>query len=138
VRAAWVEWLAPVFTQGAYITGTYSDEYGLANGLMLQRNVHKDVRRFFDDVLGDRTNAWVCAVERHRYRDILHWHGILAGEYGLEQLEILKDLWQLERGYARVLPVKDGCASYVSKYALKADTDAFDWENIPLPLPCRG
>lgn len=132
VREEWVRWLSPVFADGsaAYFTGTYADEYGYANGLMLTRNVHKDVQRFLNDRAGFvdlSERRWICGVEKHRYRDILHWHGIIEGPFSEDELRYLKLLWQLERGFARVLPVTDGCASYVTKYALKGDTDSFEW-----------
>jgi hypothetical protein len=132
VRDAWVNWLAPVFADGeaAYFTGTYSDEYGYPHGLMLPRNVHADVRRFLLDRngfadLSDR--RWICGVEKHAYRDILHWHGIIEGPFTDDERRYLRWLWQGERGFAKVLPVQDGCASYVTKYALKGDTDSFEW-----------
>jgi len=132
VREAWIDWLAPIFPAGsAYITGTYRDEYGFANGLTLPRNVHKDVGRFINHEEGwlridDR--RYICGVEQHRYRDILHWHGIIEGPFTADELRWLRRLWLLDRGYARVLPVRDGCISYVTKYALKAnDSEAFDW-----------
>jgi len=131
VRAAWVDWLAPVFadTGSAYITGTYSDDYGYANGLMLPRNVHKDVLRFLDrEIASDLAGRpFICGVEQHQYRDVLHWHGIVQGEFTAEELQYLKGMWASTRGHARVLPVTDGCASYVTKYALKGDTDSFEW-----------
>lgn len=126
-REAWIEWLSPRFSgnASAYLTGTYREDYGLAHGLMLQRNVHKDFRRYLESFAfqGD----YIVAVERHAYRDILHLHAILAGPYNDEQLKWLKGQWSVDRGHARVLPVLDGCASYVTKYALKNDTDAFEW-----------
>lgn len=131
VQRAWVEWLAPTFagTESAYFTGTYSDTYGVPHGLMLPRNVHKDVQRFVQDTgfLDLDSRRYICGVERHLYRDILHWHGIIEGPFTSDELRYLKRLWQLERGYAKVLPVQDGCASYVTKYALKGDTDSFAW-----------
>jgi len=125
-REAWVAWLSPRFPTGsAYFTGTYSDEYGYPNGLTLARNVHKDFRRYLDSFgfEGD----FICGVEPHRYRDVLHLHGILQGDFTPKQLQFLKAWWSLDRGHARVLPVLDGCASYVTKYALKGDTESFDW-----------
>lgn len=130
VRGAWCDWLTPRFGNGsAYITGTYSDEYGFPHGLMLPRNVHKDVLRFMSDggFLDLENRSYICGVEKHRYRDVLHWHGIIAGDFGADDLRYLQALWAAERGFARVLPVTDGCASYVTKYALKGDTDSFEW-----------
>lgn len=127
VRGAWVEWLAPHFANGSacYFTGTYSDEYGIANGLMLARNVHKDWRRFLKEFQYE--GEWIVGVEQHRYRDILHLHAILDGDWTEAQRLWVKRWWQIDRGYAKALPVLDGCASYVTKYALKGDTDSFEW-----------
>jgi hypothetical protein len=127
-RQAWVAWLKPVFAgcDSAYFTGTYSDDYGLSHGCTLPRNVHKDFRRFLVDLkLDDR--AFISGVEHHRYRDVLHLHAIVRGAFSDDQLRALKAAWALERGHARVLPVLDGCESYVTKYALKGDTESFDW-----------
>jgi len=125
-RQAWVSWLSPRFPFGsAYFTGTYADDYGYANGLMLSRNVHKDFRRYLESF--DFTGDFICGVESHRYRDVLHLHAILQGDFNQRQLDWLKAWWSLDRGHARVLPVLDGCASYVTKYALKGDTESFDW-----------
>jgi hypothetical protein len=125
-RDAWVAWLAPRFNEGsAYITGTYSDDYGYPNGLMSARNVHKDFRRFLDEIGLD--GDFICGVEKHLYRDVLHLHGIIGGDFTDPQRRFLKQWWRLDRGFSRVLPVRDGCASYVTKYALKGDTDSFDW-----------
>lgn len=126
-RDAWVRWLAPRFTPGsAYFTGTYSDEYGIPNGLMLARNVHKDFRSFLVQQ-GLTGHEFISGVEHHAYRDVLHLHAIIAGEFTDLDRRLLKAHWAAERGHARVLPVLDGCASYVTKYALKGDTESFDW-----------
>jgi len=109
------------------VTGTYSDEYGIPNGLMKTRNVHKDVRNFLHSLALDE-RKFICGVESHRYRDVLHWHGIIEGAFSPPELDILKAAWSAERGHCRVLPVLDGCESYVAKYALKNDTDNFDFE----------
>lgn len=124
-RDAWVAWLAPVFSDcdALYFTGTYSDEYGLAHGLMLQRNVFKDFERFLESF--EYEGRYIIGVERHQYRDILHLHAILEGPFTAKQMRWVKDWWSAERGHARALPVLDGCASYVTKYALKGDTDFF-------------
>jgi len=110
-----------------YFTGTYSDDYGLPNGLMLQRNVHKDFRRWLDKETDLDSHDFVCAVERHAYRDVLHLHAMVAGSFTTEHLAYYKAMWAATRGHARALPILDGCASYVTKYALKNDTDALDF-----------
>jgi len=129
-REAWVAWLQPRFmasegTTSAYFTGTYGDDYGFRYGLTLPRNVHRDFRRFLDEL--QIPTDFICGVERHRFRDVLHLHGIIQGNFTAEHLAHLKGMWAATRGHARVLPVLDGCASYVTKYALKGDTESFDW-----------
>lgn len=126
-REGWVRWLAPRFPEGAaYFTGTYSDDYGTAHGLMLARNVHHDFRRFLVEC-GFMGTEFINGVEQHRYRDVLHLHAVIAGDFDDLDRRLLKARWERERGFARVLPVLDGCASYVTKYALKGDTQSFDW-----------
>jgi len=127
VREAWVSWLAPHFASdgAAYFTGTYSDEYGFANGCTHTRNVMKDWARFLKSIGYD--GKYIIGVEKHLYRDVLHFHAILAGPFDDNRRAWLKASWAAERGHARVLPVHDGCASYVTKYALKGDTDSFEW-----------
>lgn len=126
-REAWIRWLAPRFPGGsAYFTGTYSDEYGYPHGLTLARNVHHDFRRFLveRELMG---HAFINGVEQHRYRDVLHLHAIIAGDFTDLDRRLLAAEWSADRGHARVLPVLDGCASYVTKYALKGSTESFDW-----------
>jgi hypothetical protein len=127
VRTAWIDWLAPVFAENGscYFTGTYSDEYGEPHGLMAVRNVMKDFRRWLAE--WDFGGQYIIGVEKHAFRDVLHLHAIIEGPLTLEQMRILKEWWGRERGHARALPVLDGCASYVTKYALKGDSDGFEW-----------
>lgn len=127
VQAEWVRWLSPVFgdNDSAYLTGTYSDDYGEPHGCMLARNVLKDFWRFLGE--WDFGGACIVGVEPHKYRDILHLHAILQGPFTAEQLKVIQGFWAAERGHAKCLPVLDGCASYVTKYAMKRQVDAFDW-----------
>lgn len=127
-QAAWIGWLSPRFADNdsAYFTGTYTDDYGLSHGLTLPRNVHKDFRLFLVDH-GLDPRQFVNGVEHHAYRDVLHLHGIIEGPFSQDDLKLLQSLWQTDRGFAKVLPVQDRCAAYVTKYALKSDTDSFDW-----------
>jgi len=109
-----------------YFTGTYSDDYGTRHGLMLPRNVHKDFRRWLVEQ-GLTAHPFINGVEHHKYRDILHLHAVVQGDFTEADMRLLRAYWQADRGHARALPVLDGCASYVTKYALKGDTDSFDW-----------
>lgn len=126
-RDAWIAWLAPHFAnnESCYFTGTYSDDYGMSNGLMLVRNVHKDFRRYLKSF--DYRGKYVLGVEPHAFRSVLHLHAIIEGPLSEQNRDWMKRWWQAERGHARSLPVLDGCASYVTKYALKSDSDAFEW-----------
>lgn len=126
-RDAWIAWLAPVFTgnDSLYFTGTYSDEYGLPHGLMLVRNVQKDWTRFLKSFGFE--GRFIVGVEQHAFRDVLHLHAILEGPFTDKQRRWVRDWWASERGHARALPVLDGCASYVTKYALKGDCSSFEW-----------
>lgn len=127
-RDQWIAWLAPVFAENdsLYFTGTYNDSYGVSHGCMLVRNVHKDFVRFLEDHrLSGRRH--VCGVESHRYRDVLHLHAIIEGPFTDLERRIVREAWEQHRGFARALPVLDRCESYVTKYALKGDSDAFSF-----------
>jgi hypothetical protein len=126
-----MEMLEPLFadSQSLYLTGTYCDEYGLAHGCMLTRNVHKDFFRFLKEI-GFR-GACVVGVEPHRDRDIKHLHAILRGPFVSEKITLIGRGWEDSgRGWARALPVLDKCVSYVTKYALKGDSDAFEFRGL--------
>lgn len=128
VVRAWCDWLSPHFAgnDSAYLTLTYSDDYGYPHGCMLPRNCQSDVRRWVHS-LGLEARRFIWAVEPHRDRTILHLHGIIEGPFTFDQRGILEAAWRQERGWARVLPVLDGCESYVTKYALKSTVEAFDF-----------
>jgi len=131
VRESWVSYLTPHFPNGScYFTGTYSDEYGFGHALMCPENVQKDFRKWLK--MWGISADYICAVEKHRYRDILHLHAVIAGDFSPEQLRFLKNDWGLDRGFARSLPVLDGCVSYVTKYALKDSVESFDWRLTPV------
>jgi hypothetical protein len=127
VRDTWIAFLAPHFAgnDSCYFTGTYSDDYGIPNGLMAQRNVLKDWTRWLDS--WGFGGKFIIGIEKHRWRDVLHLHAIIEGKLSPEQMRFLQRWWAADRGHARALPVLDGCASYITKYALKGDTDAFEW-----------
>jgi len=126
VRDAWVSFLSPRFPDGScYFTGTYSDEYGFRHACFCVDAVQRDFRNFLKE--WGISSDFICAVEKHRWRDILHLHGIICGDFTPAQLRFLQNMWALDRGFAKSLPVKDGCVSYVTKYALKDSVESFDW-----------
>jgi hypothetical protein len=128
VRDAWVAMVRERMDGRSvcFFTGTYRDDYGYPMGLMKPRNVQRDFRRFLHEQGFDDTE-WVCAVEAHRFRDILHLHALLAGVTG-EQADALKHAWDMSRGWSTAPPCTDGGMAYTCKYALKAaEGDSFDW-----------
>lgn len=127
---AWVDFLSPHFVGegNIFLTGTYSDEYGIPHGLMLTRNAHKDVQRFVDS-LCLQDHEWLNAVEEHRYRDILHNHLLIRGPFTTQQAEAIKSAWAETRGHAYLDCIHDsvGCVRYVTKYCLKSRAESVEW-----------
>jgi len=113
----------------AFFTGTYSDAYGYAHGLMKSHNVIADLRRFLlHQDLTDRD--WVCAVELHKFRDILHLHALIAGVGSFDERVRLEHAWRVSGRGQQVTcdPLLDRGVAYCTKYALKGQNAAdFDW-----------
>jgi len=112
-----------------FFTGTYSDGYGYAHGLMKSHNVLKDFKRFLASVDLD-TSSWVCAVELHKFRDILHVHALISGAGDFDARVVLEQFWRSSgRGLlVTAAPLLDRGVSYCTKYALKGqDAATFDW-----------
>jgi hypothetical protein len=128
VRDAWVDLVTGRLAgqEVCFFTGTYRDDYGFSMGLMAARNVQRDFRRFLKEQ-GLEAIDWVCAVEPHRYRVILHLHALLAG-VDPRRSDELKRAWDLSRGWSTAPVCTDGGISYTCKYALKAaEADSFAW-----------
>ena len=70
---------------------------------------------------------FIFGLERHQERGELHAHGIIRAALDKEQRRIFQEMWWLQHGTCRALPVLDGCMSYVTKYALKGDSEFWDW-----------
>lgn len=127
-RQAWLDYLAPRFSDGTYVTLTFADTpndpsntRGLNHPEVVTRHIHQwlsDIGYDFDFIFG---------IEPHAFRDILHAHGILSLPTTPEQRDFLQASWATKHGYAKVLPVTDNCVSYVTKYALKGSTECWDW-----------
>jgi len=77
--------------------------------------------------MGHNHARYFLGVETHRHRSVLHLHAVLDFAPSEANLHRLKVFWEVHRGWAKVLPVRDGCASYVTKYALKGNVDNFSW-----------
>jgi len=112
-----------------FFTGTYSDVYGYAHGLMKSRNVVKDFERFLTSQ-GLDSRSWVCAVELHKCRDILHLHALISGVGDFDSRVRLEQAWRSSsRGLlVTAEPLLDRGVSYCTKYALKGQNAAdFEW-----------
>ena len=126
VTLAWVELVREQLAghELVFFTGTYSDEYGMAHGCMLARNVQADFRRALKDA-GMEDARYVCAVEPHRLRSVLHLHALVQASQA--DAKLLQRVWD-ERGWSSAPAVTDGGYGYCCKYALKSSTpDSFDW-----------
>jgi len=129
---AWAGMLAPHFANGqaVHFTGTYSDDYGYRNGLMLARNVQRDFRRFLKD-MGWDDRAFCIGVEVHKSgRAILHLHALIGGSWDAAQRNHLKQAWAMYRGHARATQVvtREQCVEYAAKHCMKTDiTESFDF-----------
>lgn len=107
-----------------FFTGTYSDSYGMSHGCMLPRNVQADFKRALKSA-GLDDAAFICAVEPHRDRAVLHLHALV--EASEADARVLQHVWA-ERGWSSAPAVTDGGLSYCCKYALKSSTpDSFEW-----------
>lgn len=128
VRDAWVELVRSKMAgeDVCFFTGTYRDDYGYSFGLMKAHNVQRDWRRFLREQ-GLEDNSWVCAVESHKYRVVLHLHALLAG-VSQERADQLAHAWNESRGWSSAPRCTDGGVAYTCKYALKAaEGDSFEW-----------
>lgn len=116
--SAYADWLAS-YGLGTYVTLTYRDDYWYkvrrwsTGSRVSTRAVLSDVRTFFR-AAGYSGRYFVCVENTDRA--IPHIHGVMDGGITRSNLWLL---WHRSRGAARVLPVTDGCESYVSKYVLK-------------------
>lgn len=112
-----------------FFTGSYSDGYGYPHGLMKSHNVIKDFERFLVANELDLAN-WVCAVELHKYRDILHLHALISAVGEFADRVKLERSWRASGRGLQVTaePLEDQGVSYCTKYALKGQNAAdFEW-----------
>lgn len=127
-RQAWLSYLAPRFSDGTYLTLTFADtpnDPTNTRGLNHPEVVSRHIRQWLLNIGCE--SDFIFGIEPHRYRDILHAHGIIAQPTTQPQRDFLQQSWALKHGFAKVLPVTDGCVSYVTKYALKGNTECWDW-----------
>lgn len=125
---AWVTYLGPHFDTcaAANVTVTYSDTYGYSHGLMLVRNVERDLERLVRE-LGRESDSWVAGIEYHptTHRAILHAHMMVGGDWTESQLSYAKMQIDAVRGWSVVKHVTEagGCVEYCAKHLLKQRQD---------------
>jgi hypothetical protein len=114
----WADWLEEQFPDGAtFVTLTYSDENGAKRSAYTPRSCFRDARAWRSDLKLPR--PFMFAAEPHRWRDILHLHGLLVPMDEAER-RLASAYWEADRGFARLLPATPGAFPYVTKYAFKA------------------
>ena len=130
LQEAWVQWLQGQGL-GTYVTLTWSDEVALRDGLAYRDREGKVYGHPSSRIVAlQHTRSW---ASRHGYdyryffasevgygRDIPHVHGMMEAMSRQERYRLWAH-WFATKGLAVVLPVTDGCESYVSKYILKDD-----------------
>jgi len=136
ILESWADYLSPLFgkTGAVHFTGTYSDDYGTAHGLMLARNVLSDFRAFYRTLGRPKTAPVAIGVEKHPSgRKILHLHVLMGGDWTVSERELLVAEWQRYRGWARATPVndRDGCLRYAAKHVMKQGEDETFTVHIP-------
>jgi hypothetical protein len=131
---AWADFLEHFFPAGAtFVTLTYSDEGGEAHKAYRPAAVFGDIHRFFGEKGLSYDGPAFFATEEHRYRRILHAHGLMRSLDRDERTRLMA-LWAHKRGWARMLPATAGAFPYVCKYALKAADgrgDCIDLTGLP-------
>jgi len=128
VLDGYVGMFSPHFDGGGAmnLTGTYTDGYGYAHGLMLPRNIIKDFRAFIDQERPGVFDPWLIGVEAHNTgRDILHFHAMVGGTWSEADMERLQARWVYSRGWAvaKSVTAAGGCVAYCAKHLLKRGAD---------------
>ncbi|CAK0743165.1 hypothetical protein CCP3SC15_1240007 [Gammaproteobacteria bacterium] len=121
------EWAAYLSGVGfdTYVTVTWSD--GAADKFHVDgaRSAMREFRRFMAEM---GIKKWYAVVEGHKERAVPHIHAVV--KYGGRRTVMWQKWWGETNSMARILPITDGCFSYVSKYILKdgGDTGGFTTE----------
>jgi hypothetical protein len=114
------------FRLNTYVTLTWSDE---AAERMHVAGASSAVRAFKQFMRDMGVRQFFVAVEGHKNREVPHVHAVV--QYHGQRTDMWKRWWELTKSMAKVLPVEDGCLSYVTKYIMKdrSDTGGFttDW-----------
>jgi hypothetical protein len=122
LHAAWADMLAPYFPDGsdaAYVTFTWSDEYSRRHHVHGAKSAIADVQRFLGDL---NIRQWFLSVEQTDRLNVPHVHGIIRLGDSMPRRYAWEQWWASRKSLARILPVQDGCLSYVTKYVLKDQT----------------
>jgi hypothetical protein len=125
---SWADFVGAQFPGGAtFCTFTYSEKEGDRRKCYSPRSTFADLHRFFDEV-GYR-GRFFFVVEPHRYRDILHLHGLV---YGMDEVQRHRwfGYWKSSRGRCRLVPATPRAMPYCCKYALKRADKRGDWLDL--------
>lgn len=128
VHEAWAMMLSSYFPDGsdaAYVTLTFSDAYADRAKVHGPKSAFRDARSYFDDV-GIR--QFFLACEQTDRVAVPHVHGIVRVGEMVSRRWLWGAWFGTRKSHARILPVQDGCLSYVTKYLLKdRDATMVDW-----------
>lgn len=128
VHAGWARMLSGYFPDGsdsAYVTLTWSDTAARSRGVHGPKSALRDVKDYLRDV---GITQFFLAVEQTDRANVPHVHGIVRVG-GMASRRWLWGAWYgTRKSMARILPVQDGCLSYVTKYVLKDElATSLDW-----------
>lgn len=114
---AYADWFQERFPEGAtFATLTYSDKAGHKHNAYSPKACFRDVHKWLKLLNYGGESVWVC--EPHRWRDILHLHGVM-GPLSPERNNEAFTLWLRTRGRCQLRVATPGAIPYVCKYAFK-------------------
>ena len=128
MKDAWSEWLETLFPGDTwFLTLTYSDANGKRLKAYTPRSCFGDAHRWLKACEYREQSLFV--TEPHRWRDILHLHGLLASGSSMpggdgEAAALARGLWEQSAGFARLSPAVPAAFPYVCKYAMKSGPGA--------------
>jgi hypothetical protein len=113
----WAEWLSG---QGlnVYVTLTWSDDAADERHIDSPTSALRDFRALMRKF---KVRKYYVAVEGHKERTVPHIHAVIRYDGSMKAM--WEYYWNTRHSMARILPVMDGCFSYVAKYIMKDKTD---------------
>jgi len=131
--------LDAVYRWDWYFTGTFRDDRLAPEAC--DRNwkiwTHQLNRRVFGVRYTKRGQgaAWLRGTENHRHRNVTHYHALVGGGVGAENVFEWMERWNTLAGFARIFPYDRarGAAWYVTKYVAKeGEVDVWTPEQLAL------